>query len=43
MRLTTDHVVPASQLTTVSAAPVPVPDPDSLVHLQFRRFAGCRG
>ena len=41
MRLTTDHVVPARHLTTVSAAPVPVPDPDSLVHLQFRRFAGC--
>src|SRR5262249_60512651 len=35
------HVVPARQLTTVCGAPVPVPDPDSLVHLQFRRFAGC--
>jgi len=41
VRLTADHVVPARQLTTVSGAPVPVPDPDSLVHLQFRRFAGC--
>jgi peroxiredoxin len=41
MKLTTDHVVPARQLTSVSGAPVPVQDPDSLVHLQFRRFAGC--
>ena len=41
MRLAAGHVVPARQLTTVSGAPVPVPDPDSLVHLQFRRFAGC--
>jgi len=41
VRLTAGHVVPARQLTTVSGAPVPVPDPDSLVHLQFRRFAGC--
>jgi hypothetical protein len=28
-------------LETVSGTPVPVPDPDGLVHLQFRRFAGC--
>jgi hypothetical protein len=25
----------------VAGAPVPVPDPDHVVHLQFRRFAGC--
>jgi hypothetical protein len=29
------------QLTPVIGAPVPVPDPDHLIHLQFRRFAGC--
>lgn len=28
-------------LTTVTGARVPVPDPARLVHLQFRRFAGC--
>ncbi|MEU9430143.1 peroxiredoxin-like family protein [Streptomyces sp. NPDC048342] len=28
-------------LTTVSGDLVTVPDPDRLVHLQFRRFAGC--
>lgn len=28
-------------LVTVTADPVRVPDPDRLVHLQFRRFAGC--
>jgi hypothetical protein len=29
------------QLVAVSGARVPLPDPDRLVHLQFRRFAGC--
>lgn len=29
------------EFETVSGAPVQVPDPDRLVHLQFRRFAGC--
>ncbi|MER6061903.1 peroxiredoxin-like family protein [Streptomyces sp. NPDC001792] len=29
------------ELTPVSGPPLPVPDPDRLVHLQFRRFAGC--
>ncbi|MEU8896242.1 peroxiredoxin-like family protein [Nocardia sp. NPDC048505] len=28
-------------LTTVTGVEVPIPDPDCLVHLQFRRFAGC--
>jgi hypothetical protein len=28
-------------LTTIHGDAVPVPDPDRLVHLQFRRFAGC--
>ncbi|WP_159842787.1 peroxiredoxin-like family protein [Nocardia sp. CY41] len=28
-------------LITVSGAQIPVPDPDRLIHLQFRRFAGC--
>ncbi|HET9141520.1 peroxiredoxin-like family protein [Actinophytocola sp.] len=29
------------KLATVAGVLVPVPDPDRLVHLQFRRFAGC--
>jgi len=34
-------VVAAHQLTDVSGEPVSIPDPDRLVHLQLRRFAGC--
>ena len=33
--------VTARTLDTVAGARVPVPHPDHLVHLQFRRFAGC--
>jgi hypothetical protein len=33
--------VPQRDLVAFSGAVVPVPDPDLLVHLQFRRFAGC--
>ncbi|HEY3688390.1 MAG TPA: peroxiredoxin-like family protein [Streptosporangiaceae bacterium] len=33
--------VEARELTAVGGATVPVPDPSALVHLQFRRFAGC--
>ncbi|WP_329381301.1 AhpC/TSA family protein [Streptomyces sp. NBC_01351] len=42
MKLSAGSVVPARVLTAVAdGAPVAVPDSDSLVHLQFRRFAGC--
>jgi hypothetical protein len=34
-------VVTPRELVSVSGAAVPIPDPDRLVHLQFRRFAGC--
>jgi peroxiredoxin len=34
-------VVVPHELLSVSGDPVSVPDPDRLVHLQFRRFAGC--
>ncbi|GGL65141.1 alkyl hydroperoxide reductase [Streptomyces fumigatiscleroticus] len=34
-------VVTARRLSTVSGGPAAVPDPERLVHLQFRRFAGC--
>ena len=33
--------VPAHPLVAISGAPVPVPDPQRIVHLQLRRFAGC--
>ncbi|MQY02055.1 peroxiredoxin-like family protein [Actinomadura macrotermitis] len=33
--------VPFRELTPVTGDPVPLPDPDRLVHLQLRRFAGC--
>ncbi|MRH91742.1 redoxin domain-containing protein [Nocardia sp. SYP-A9097] len=33
--------IPSRTLTTIAGAQVPVPDPNSLIHLQFRRFAGC--
>jgi peroxiredoxin len=29
------------KLTTISGTEVAVPSPDAIVHLQFRRFAGC--
>lgn len=34
-------VVARRELVSVSGDAVPIPDPDRLVHLQFRRFAGC--
>jgi peroxiredoxin len=40
-RLAPGEVVAASTFATVDGAPIEVPDPDLLVHLQFRRFAGC--
>ncbi|MGW4464487.1 peroxiredoxin-like family protein [Micromonospora sp. NPDC004704] len=40
-RLPPGHLVAPLELITVDGEPVVVPDPDRLVHLQFRRFAGC--
>ncbi|MCV7074636.1 AhpC/TSA family protein [Mycobacterium szulgai] len=34
-------VVAARELNTVSGTAVLVPDPQHVIHLQFRRFAGC--
>jgi peroxiredoxin len=34
-------VIAARELTAVSGRPVAIPDPGGLIHLQFRRFAGC--
>jgi peroxiredoxin len=33
--------IPTLQLTTIHGDQVSVPDPGHVVHLQFRRFAGC--
>lgn len=41
MHLAPGSDVPARELTPVSGPAVSVPDPGRLVHLQFRRFAGC--
>ncbi|NKZ03357.1 peroxiredoxin-like family protein [Actinomadura latina] len=41
MHLAPGSDVPARELAPVSGAPLTVPDPGRLVHLQFRRFAGC--
>ncbi|WP_310942031.1 peroxiredoxin-like family protein [Streptomyces sp. gCLA4] len=42
MRLDPGSTVRPRSLTAVTdGAPVAVPDPERLVHLQFRRFAGC--
>ncbi|WP_433758823.1 peroxiredoxin-like family protein [Nocardia sp. CA-135398] len=35
------HTVIDRTLLTIADAEIPVPDPDCLIHLQFRRFAGC--
>ena len=40
-RLVPGAPVPPLSLTAIDGAPVPVPAPGQLVHLQFRRFAGC--
>jgi peroxiredoxin len=39
--LNTGEKVNARMLTTIEGTAVALPAPDRLVHLQFRRFAGC--
>ena len=34
-------VVPATTLESVTGEAIKIPDPDRLVHLQFRRFVDC--
>jgi peroxiredoxin len=41
MKLTAGDSFPARELAALSGERVHVPDPESLVHLQLRRFAGC--
>lgn len=40
-RLNPGDRIDARTLTDIAGRPVAVPDPERLVHLQFRRFAGC--
>jgi hypothetical protein len=40
-QLSTGDTITPRVLTTIRSEAVPVPDPERLVHLQFRRYAGC--
>ncbi|MDH2430396.1 peroxiredoxin-like family protein [Sphaerisporangium sp. TRM90804] len=40
-RITVGQVITPRDLETIAGATVSVPHPEHLVHLQFRRFAGC--
>lgn len=40
-RISPGETIAARTLDTVDGPPARVPDPDALVHLQLRRFAGC--
>src|SRR5438270_14022283 len=41
MKFKPGDIVPATTLESVTAEPIKLPDPDRLVHLQFRRFVDC--
>ncbi|ROO82859.1 peroxiredoxin [Actinocorallia herbida] len=41
MTVTEQSIIASRALETVTGEPVSVPDPGGLLHLQFRRFAGC--
>ena len=41
MAIEIGEIVPPLRLSTIDGASVAIPDPQHLVHLQFRRFAGC--
>jgi peroxiredoxin len=41
MKIKAGDVVVATSLESVTGEPIPLPDPDRLVHLQFRRFVDC--
>jgi hypothetical protein len=40
-QLSTGDTITPRVLTTIRSEAVPVPDPERLIHLQFRRYAGC--
>ena len=41
MKFKSGDIVPATTLESVTGEPIKIPDPDRLVHLQFRRFVDC--
>lgn len=40
-KIHTGQQIAPLELTAITGEPIRIPDPDLLVHLQFRRFAGC--
>ena len=40
-KLNAGDMLSSRELVTIHGQPVQVPDADRLVHLQFRRYAGC--
>src|SRR6266481_1916184 len=41
MKFKPGEIVPATTLESVTGGPIKLPDPNRLVHLQFRRFVDC--
>jgi hypothetical protein len=41
MKFKPGDIVPATTLESVTGGPIKLPDPNRLVHLQFRRFVDC--
>ena len=41
MKFKPGDIVPSTTLESVTGEPIKLPDPDRLVHLQFRRFVDC--
>jgi peroxiredoxin len=41
MKFKPGDIVPATTLESVTGEPITLPDPNRLVHLQFRRFVDC--
>jgi len=41
MKFKAGDIVPATTLESVTGGPIKLPDPNRLVHLQFRRFVDC--
>lgn len=40
-RFASGDSLPTRELTSIRGEPISLPDPDTLTHLQFRRFASC--
>ena len=42
-KISVGKIIPKHDLVTILGERIQIPDPDRLVHFQFRRFAGCLG